>query len=203
MRDRKVFVLDIRGNRGGDDDYVLQWVRNYTGNANLKQLTTGSEIDQLDSKAGGYLFAKTLQNLPKMSEMAQRIATSSMEIYQDGANTWSLTRFSPAEQTENPNVIFVLVDKGVASSGEEIIPELETMKNVVIVGTNSSGCMLSNAEVQIVLPNSKLSVQCGNWLNLYNSKFFAEGTGFLPDIWDAGDDALSRLVAMIKYYRAR
>ncbi len=203
LKDQKAFVLDIRGNIGGDDSYFLQWRQNYTGNRDLQWSATGSDQIELQSRAGMYILAKALQNQSKVSDAGKQMVESSMKSYQNGKNSWQLTSYSPLEQSENQNVIFVLVDTGDASSGEDIISELKTMKNVVIVGTNTAGCMLSNAEVQVVLPSSKLMVRCGNWLSLYNPEVFTEGTGFLPDIWNVGDDALPRLIAMIKYYRAR
>ncbi len=105
----------------------------------------------------------------------------------------------PSGQIDNGSLILTLMDKNNASSGESAITFLSSLKNVVLVGTNTAGCMIGNTEVRFVLPNSRLKVACANWLESYNPDVLSEGVGLKPDIWDASGNT-DRLLAMLHYY---
>lgn len=197
LKGKKTLILDLRGNGGGNDEYTVNWIRNFTG----RQVNSAIAYNliALQSRAGEYLFSKFMQSLPKITEVAKEDAACAMASYRNGKNQWELRGFSPSDQVDNSSLIFVLMDKGDASSGEDAIAFLSSLKNVVLVGTNTAGCMIGNTEVRFVLPNSRLEVACANWLESYNPAVLAEGVGLMPDIWDASGST-DRLLAMLRYY---
>lgn len=84
----------------------------------------------------------------------------------------------------NDTKIFVLIDKNVASSAEAFVEELDTLKNVVFVGTNTSGVVFSKQSIRCTLPYSQLAVTYGDAISFGG---ITEGKGFEPDIWIGGN----------------
>lgn len=77
---------------------------------------------------------------------------------------------------------------------------LRNKDNVIFVGTNSNGSLMNDDGVKIVLPNSKINIQCGSVLRFdYDETVFSEETGFRPDIW-VGTDSLEHTLNLISYY---
>ena len=198
LKGKKVMILDLRGNGGGNDEYAINWIKNFTSKWSGKSAIAWNQIT-LQSRAGEYIFSKFMLSLPKVTENVKLEAKSAMEAYRNGKNQWNLNQFLFHSQTDNTSLICVLMDKNNASSGEDVISFLSNLKNVVLVGTNTAGCMIGNVAVSFVLPNSRLNVACANWLESFNSDVFTEGVGLKPDIWDASGKT-DRLLAMLRYY---
>ena len=95
----------------------------------------------------------------------------------------------------NKAIIFVLIDNNVASSGESFIGYLKTLKNVILVGTNTSGTRISNVFTQSQLPNSLINIKFGNTLTLIPQ--CQEGKGYQPDIWVNSGDSLDKVLKLI------
>ena len=57
-------------------------------------------------------------------------------------NRWIFTE-GKMEQKKNKTKLIVLMDGNTASAAESLISHLNTLKNVVFIGTNTSGCFLS------------------------------------------------------------
>ena len=85
--------------------------------------------------------------------------------------------------------------KNVASSAEAFVEELDTLKNVVFVGTNTSGVVFSKQSIRCTLPYSQLAVTYGDAISFGG---ITEGKGFEPDIWIGGNDVLERVVDFIE-----
>ena len=100
----------------------------------------------------------------------------------------------------NDNIIFVLIDNVVASSGESAVMFLRNMKNVIFVGTNTSGTTLGFKSRYYILPNTKISLRFAETLYLQRDVEVQEGIGFMPDIWTSPNDAADRVLKMIGYY---
>ncbi len=88
--------------------------------------------------------------------------------------------------------IYILVDRKTFSAPEIISLGLKLVdfKNVIIIGTNSGGSIISNVplDYRLVLPNSKIMVNTGiTYRHLIDRA--KELTGLEPDIWlDSYDD---------------
>ena len=89
----------------------------------------------------------------------------------------------------------MLIDDKVASSGESLVGYLNTLENVVLVGTNTSGVFLSSANNKSQLPNSHINISYGNIIEF--NKGCAEGKGFEPDVWVSNGDSLDKVLKLI------
>lgn len=105
--------------------------------------------------------------------------------------TWS----QPGILVDNKNIVLVLIDNEVGSAGELYVEKLRTLKNVIFVGTNTNGCALIGGDFPYKLPNSGEVLFFGAGLILKPN--FEEGTGYMPDIWVNGKDALTRVEKLI------
>ncbi len=71
---------------------------------------------------------------------------------------------------------------------------------MIFVGTNSGGGLMSDNSIKIVLPNSKINIQCGSGLGFYyDETVFTEEIGFFPDIWMSAN-AMKYTLNLISYY---
>jgi len=103
-------------------------------------------------------------------------------------------------RSKNNSLLFVLVDNHTFSASEWLIAALRNKDNVIFVGTNSGGGLISDSAIKLVLPNSRINIQCGSGLGFYyDDTMFTEETGFSPDIWVNGD-AMQYTLNMISYY---
>lgn len=98
----------------------------------------------------------------------------------------------------------ILIDKYVASSGEGAYMDFQSIRNTLIVGTNTSGCVLSGACVCVQLPNSTIVFRLGtNYFDMFNDHYkgqHPEGIGLMPDVFVNSTEALDLSMKMIEYY---
>lgn len=98
----------------------------------------------------------------------------------------------------------ILIDKYVASSGEGAYMDFQSIRNTLIVGTNTSGCVLSGDRVYVQLPNSTIVLTLGtNYFDMFNNYYkgqHPEGIGLMPDVFANSTEALDLSMKMIEYY---
>jgi len=111
------------------------------------------------------------------------------------------TQLQKGTYANNENLFVYLIDKTVASAGERGIISMRQMDNVLLVGTNSKGCMFGDGSNVYRLPNSKILCVIGQ-AAFVEGGFTSdiEGLGCLPDIYVDGYLALDRTIAMYQYY---
>lgn len=191
-KDEDIIILDIRGNNGGNDIGSLQWFKNFTSETPKVQKTS----IKLASLINNHITRIAVKNIDyeNLSTELKEEYNKELKIANNKENKWYVS--TEKENTyKNKTKIFVIIDNKVASSGEAFISYLNTLENVVFVGTNTSGCMLSNSYIQCDLPYSKINISYGNELTLNND--FIEGKGFKPDVWIAESDVLERILKLI------
>lgn len=171
---KPLFVLDLRGNSGGNDGYALLWLKNLCGrrvtekkfwSKRLSNFTAVVHGESVDSNSGKWRFVQS-----------------------DGT-PW-----------ETDNLIFVLVDGNTASSGESFANMLTLGKRVVLVGTNTMGCLNFGNIGQLYLPNSGISLVFGANCSFFQSLEKTEGIGYFPDLWVEPEDSLDAVVRLCNYY---
>jgi hypothetical protein len=196
-----ITILDLRGNGGGDGGVVQSWLNNYDYPGIAKNLY-GKGFFFLATRASCYITACNLEYYSFPTESSRNFHDNLMYSYQYGNNDYVLRKDDATLRWNHAKgLLFVLMDSETRSGGEWILAALRTQKNVIFVGSNSTGCMLGAAGQTIVLPNSKITLNYGSSLLLwYDERVFQEGRGFLPDIW-VGGDALERVEALIAYYQ--
>lgn len=193
VKNSKVAVLDMRGNCGGMSKYVIDWLDIY--DPVLSKYATGNVYAYRISRAADYLKYKNLGEYFSDQEKEQLLNN-----YRSGSNGWGISETSAFVRSENSNLLFVLVDNYTFSAGEWLIAALRNKDNVIFVGTNSGGGLMSDSAIKIVLPNSRIKIQCGSGLGFYyDNTVFTEETGFSPDIW-VNDDAMQHTLNLISYY---
>lgn len=99
------------------------------------------------------------------------------------------------ENLEYRGKLYVLQNKGVASSGEAALCYARCVKNVCFVGSASYGCGQYGELIDYCLPNSKLRFHMG--CKVFNINGFEEGKGLYPDYWLESDDPIGELAEYI------
>ena len=193
IKDSKAAILDLQGNSGGMSQYVTDWLDIY--DPVLKEYASGNVYAYRRSRAADYFIYKNLEKYLSEQE-TERLLNSCHE----GSNSWEIVEAPAFIRSENSSFLFVLVDSRTFSAGEWLIAALRNKDNVIFVGTNSGGGLMSDNAIKIVLPSSKISIQCGSGLGLYyDETVFTEKTGFSPDIW-VSTDAMQHTLNLISYY---
>lgn len=182
LKDKNVTVVDVRGNMGGD------------------------------SKAGDFFCEK--MGIPGIVKFNTAKLLSKPILFQEQYlqnNQWSGANISinkyiknefnnEMSLADNNQLIIVLIDRNVASSGEWIIRRLCTMKNIVLIGTNSRGANLLRNNYPYKLPNSNIRLSLGAELLLCVDIDRFELNGFTPDIWVNSNESLDKVIKLISYY---
>lgn len=116
-------------------------------------------------------------------------------------DTWDASLYTTQEDVFWPNdrLIIVLTGKKSASSAELFVDTMHNLENVLIIGENTSGTILSSSERK-QLPNSKIIATMGRTtIHLFPGEdYFEELRGFYPDIWVPAAEAEELAVKLIE-----
>ena len=97
--------------------------------------------------------------------------------------------------------MIILVDNNCGSSGESAYMSLRTLKNSIVIGTNTSGCASFGNSVTCVLPNSGIRFTYGTDIHSFSEPMESvDGKGFLPDLWCNPSTAMTAVENMLKKY---
>ena len=167
------------------------WFQNFSGKS---PQTDHIEI-RMASLLNNYVTKAALELIEyeSLTPYFQKLYRTEVEISSESENQYYVTT-TQKEYLPNDTIIFVLIDKNVASSAEWFVEALDTLENVIFVGTNTSGCMLSKQSIRCRLPYSGIEVIYGDAISIGS---IGEGTGFEPDVWVGGNDVLERVVDFI------
>ncbi|MCG8515810.1 MAG: S41 family peptidase [Halanaerobiales bacterium] len=207
FKNEKVFIIDLRGNTGGSGLWSEFWFENYTGVIPHTGISSFKRFSKLylyrekrkqNNEIGQFLEK---YNMPKLNELVKNYYGSRSKAI--GNKAYNTLEFDMARSkwVNNENIIFVLIDKGVASSAEDFVEQLKTLDNVVFVGSNTKGCTDIQDQLRVYLPNSNLSVYFGVGLVMIKQyPHFIDGVGYEPDLWLDNDDILERVIKLINRY---
>ena len=172
---KPLFVLDLRGNVGGNDSYARSWLKNFCGkNIDEKRL--------LSTKLSNFHYVANGEN-----------GSSSV-------GEWRTSGWSDGTLWETDNLVFVLIDENTCSSGESFTNMLAMGKQVVLVGTNTMGCLNFGNVNQLYLPNSGIRLRFGTNFSFYQSLEKTDGIGYFPDLWVEPGDSLDAVARLCNYY---
>ena len=131
--EKEAFVIDLRGNGGGREQYVFSWLLRFI----LTYPTPQSvRVDLLTDVAIRLtLNARLLQEGPGSSLAAYYTRMRGLER-STARPGWSEIRQTRAVRAVNDPFIAVLVDRNTASAGESFVQCLLQMDNVVLIGVN-------------------------------------------------------------------
>jgi len=166
LRDEPVLILDLRGHGGGTAIYALDWVWQYTG--------------QMPGQALFYSVRPSTETLGELIPPLEQILTSDqLELVQD----WGAFLEDPEQgMIQNENLLIVLIDNAVASTGDMFVGYLRQLENVLIVGANTGGVLVTGDVTVVPLPYSRIPVMFGTGLNVRPDLSQFEGVGFAPDL---------------------
>lgn len=167
LRELPVVILDLRANGGGADTHAWDWAKRFT-NQPLRM----------------YLGAAHLH----MGE------TDPLRRWESSAVGWGCEGPQAPDRATAPYAgrLFVLIDSGVASSGESFATIAMEMAGAVLLGENTAGFgTYGNVNQHFELPHSLLQVRYGYTKFVNAGRAFREGAGFFPDYWLDTDDPVS------------
>ncbi|MCL2558383.1 MAG: S41 family peptidase [Treponema sp.] len=171
LRGAPVVLLDLRGNGGGLPNPMLFWIGALTGNWSL-------------GRAFGVFNFRSMSN----------------GLGSGPRWTTGLEPFVSAPALPNESLIIALTDNNIGSAGDLIVGHLRELENVIFVGTNTKGALVTGGVVRNVLPHSGIAVIFGIQLHLRPDFSQFEGVGFMPDLWVPPDQSLHRVLAFIERY---
>ena len=181
LRDKPVLVLDLRGHHGGGD-FSREWISGYAGRMPNRDLA----------------FQRFRLNSSVSHALLWHNANRVSNIYPSW-NRQSGTA-PPRNFIPNENLLIVLTDKRVSSGGDLFTGDLRQLENVLFVGTNTHGNLLSGGIVRSRLPHSGIDIIFGQELHLRPDLSQFEGIGFLPDLWVPPGESLERVLAFVERY---
>lgn len=174
-RNLPVFVIDLRGNIGGQPVFARRWFEGYTGTV----ASPRQSILIRWSPLNGFLEAMGYQVPDAPGET----------VCQETEGVW----------VENESIVFCLTDRATVSAGEWFVRDLSSMEHVVFVGSSTGGASLMTNNQTYHLPNSGLAVQFGTGLTLFSEEN-TDGYGFAPDLWVPPKDALDAVIRLSDHY---
>lgn len=205
LRNEEMIIVDLRNNTGGHDNICSMWLYSLTGGtmvprsvgyisyiSRMNEYIISSNAEAVDDLHSRLDFHKEYPEF--MDILTQRTTYQSGNIY----------AVSPDEGfAEYDGTIFVLFNKHTVSAGELALFEFENMSNVVFVGMNSNGCLLTggtNAAAPVYLPNSGLQVKYSMMVVTSDIMNGFDSAGYLPDVVVDNVTAVDDIIRCWQYY---
>lgn len=183
LKGYKINVIDLRGNPGGSDALGSTFCEKYIGVGEIIKTNWANLNSKVVMKRDEVFLGKTKQD--------ENITF----------NTYNRHIFDQElPLVKNNRITFVLMDRNVASAGEGFVRRVSSMENMVFVGTNTVGAMLSSNSFPYKLPHTSLKVNIGSGINLYADIDKFELNGFEPNIYCDSGESLDVVKRLVKFY---
>lgn len=173
--DSPLLIFDLRGNGGGNDRHIMGWFQGWTGTSNPTRGTGAHRYSQLSCRIMGNDYP------------AERMGT------------WGGSRLE-GTWAERSGPVFVLQDKGAASSGETAVEFFRTAADTLFVGGPTAGMALVPNNMYLYLPHSGLQCYFGTGLYFCETDENRDGVGYLPDLWVEPTQAMELTQKLIEFY---
>ena len=171
LREAPVLILDLRNHRGGQSDFARRWLQQYTGQ-NISGVFAGNRLESVASSA-----------------LNHRVRTESPR--------WHSWERPPISVIQNENLVIVLTDNAIRSAGDAFVGMLRQLENVLFVGANTRGVLVTGGILEVPLPYSRVNIRFGRQLNLLPDLSPFEGVGFSPDLWVPPNVSLERVLRFV------
>ncbi|EHM37541.1 S41 family peptidase [Flavonifractor plautii] len=171
--DAPLLIFDVRSNPGGYSNWMAEWFEGWTGQPAQPRRSSGKRISQI-----GCYF---------------------LDYPDEAMGTWAVSS-QPGRWVEREGITFLLTDNWTASAGEDVLTDLHTVENTLVVGVNTGGCYLVSDNFTCYLPNSGLPVFFGTGLGFHETMENRDGIGYLPDLWVNPPDAMEAVARLCQYY---
>ena len=91
------------------------------------------------------------------------------------------------------------MNHNTASAAEALIRYLCSMRNVVLIGTNTGGALLTGSAGLLRLPYSGIAVRIPTMIWMDAQLRNLDGVGYFPDFW-VHPDAAANAAALVRKY---
>ena len=180
LKNAKLIIIDARSNSGGDEDFIKNWLKSYTGEE--------PEQKTIISNWGTAMFDRTQAYADLGEEFAAfRTGDKDYELFQ-------------GKLLENSTPILLLTDSMSGSAGESIVTYCRTLDNCLVIGGPTRGVQLVGNVRGWTLPNSGIGFQFGQALHFIYSMENVEGKGYAPDLWCNPKTSLQSVLNMVERY---
>lgn len=180
LKNAKLIIIDARSNSGGDEDFIKNWLKSYTGEE--------PEQKTIISNWGTAMFDRTQAYADLGEEFAAfRTGDKDYELFQ-------------GKLLENSTPILLLTDSMSGSAGESIVTYCRTLDNCLVIDGPTRGAQLVGNVRGWMLPNSAIGFQFGQALHFIYSMENVEGKGYAPDLWCNPKTSLQSVLNMVERY---
>lgn len=180
LKNAKLIIIDARSNSGGDEDFIKNWLKSYTGEE--------PEQKTIISNWGTAMFDRTQAYADLGEEFAAfRTGNKDYELFQ-------------GKLLANSTPILLLTDSMSGSAGESIVTYCRTLDNCLVIGGPTRGAQLVGNVRGWTLPNSAIGFQFGQALHFIYSMENVEGKGYAPDLWCNPKTSLQSVLNMVERY---
>ena len=180
LKNAKLIIIDARSNSGGDEDFIKNWLKSYTGEE--------PEQKTIISNWGTAMFDRTQAYADLGEEFAAfRTGDKDYELFQ-------------GKLLENSTPILLLTDSMSGSAGESIVTYCRTLDNCLVIGGPTRGAQLVGNVRGWTLPNSGIGFQFGQSFHFIYNMENVEGKGYAPDLWCNPKTSLQSVLNMVERY---
>lgn len=194
FKGEEYIIIDIRDHSGGADIYPSNWVKNFTGISP----EGGSIVSSLGTRTANKMLKNSIKHY--YGKQASKIISEYEDLFIEAESGWTEIKYYKSKFIDNDSLVVVLTDSGIGSAGESFVKYLRQLKNVIFIGTNTSGIISFGNMGIATLPDSKLKVSFPKSIFLETDLKFREGLGYLPDIWVNPEKAVELALKFINYY---
>ena len=203
--EKKNYIIDFRGNGGGNDLYCQKFLANLffceTGKNEIKNY---KKYEKYISFSSTNLYSPPILQAIKWNGNNLQKENNSYfnKIYKFmKKNNFNRIEIENLKKGINKKVNFsnkliVIMDKNTCSSGESFVylanPLLEEGKNLFYIGENSGGCFNYGNVMCYQLPNSGIAMYLPSFK--MKSGIIEEFKGYMPNYWATNEDLIQALV---------
>jgi C-terminal processing protease CtpA/Prc len=202
------FVIDLRGNGGGDDSMGFELARILLGLPDHVNLPTPvasrlfrqtPESFAIQSNGWAYSILKARANgqeVPAYMSQRRDEILSWMERAKNHEFPREYVERLPEPELDESKIfqpeVYILADRGCASACETTMQVLEKLPRRILVGENTFGAVEYGDVGRVILPHSRVSVTLSTMSVQFRDGRRVEKTGYAPDIRvQEGGDALA------------
>ncbi|MDE6655802.1 MAG: hypothetical protein K2J85_02290, partial [Anaeroplasmataceae bacterium] len=146
LRNKDSFILDLRDNRGGSDQYIYDFIELLFG------VTPDYPLKTIQKYSDTFISYLKEEKIDTIFEYEDEIEFDESE----------------GEIIKTNKKIYVLFNENTASSAESALACFKSIENTMLVGDHSKGCFSFGNCITIYLPHSKIPVYFGTGMVLYD-----------------------------------
>ena len=196
-----VVIVDIRGNGGGNESWPISWIQRLTGQRAEAIFVFAELVSKTSMMGRANAFDYWIQtgsiDIYK-SELERHISTANAIESGSSQANWRGPIYPQLPLIPNDTTVVVITNERVASAGEGFVLRISQLKNVLVVGENTMGCLTFGNISTHKLPHSNLEIWMPINFGLFPDQVVREGVGLAPDLWVPAADAVNYTVAALR-----